>query len=399
MLDLAVKLVSSALFVAIGGLWSTYALFKITTSILHNGFKKTFANKQRRVPSLYESWKPRDEPETTETQWNHSYVTTPVSGLRFHYVWAGQCPEHISFELDGDTTLSCHVKERTTKLVLCLHGFPECWFSWRHLLREFEKRSSKDDASYFVVAMDMRGYGGSDVPTGIASYHLTQLSSDVKNVVTSLGYEVCVLVAHDWGGVVAWEVSERYPEILEGMMVLNCPHPKAGVDIATKSLRQVFIKSWYMFFFMVPALPEIYISHNNFWFLRENLNGGGKWKTTKLTSDELEVYSYSLGGASTKASINYYRALILPIYQQKDRDKRMPSATAKYPIRLVWGTQDPYMGVAMAERTKVYLPANESPNSRSEVLLVADAGHFLQQDKPHQVTHLVREFLADLYDS
>ncbi|XP_078484186.1 epoxide hydrolase 4-like [Ciona intestinalis] len=393
-MNLAVKIIGSLLLMFIGALWSIYALMKIMTSCLRHGTEKTFGKKSRSVPKFYESWKPSKDPGV-ETKWKHSYVTTPNNGMRFHFVRSGQSPDHLNFEADGQTKLKSRANGRGPKLVLCLHGFPECWFSWRHLLREFD---SEDETSYFVVAVDTRGYGGSDVISGISSYHLSHLSSDVKNIVTSLGYDVCTLVSHDWGGVVAWEVVERYPEVLDGLFVINCPHPNAGTDIGKSSLKQTLIRSWYMFFFSLPVLPEIYISHNDFWFLEENLNMGGEWKKNFVDQDEMDVYKYSLDGASINASINYYRALVLPIYQHGLAPKTTRSLTVKFPIRLVWGTEDPYMDVAMAERTKVYLPGTESSNPRSEVLLVPDAGHFLQQDEPELITKMVKQFLADLED-
>lgn len=93
-------------------------------------------------------------------------------------------------------------------LMLFLHGCPEFWYSWRKQLRHYSLH-------YDAVAIDMRGYGQSDKPAGVASYALDVLASDVREVVRALGHERCVLVAHDWGGIVAWLVAGMYPEIVD----------------------------------------------------------------------------------------------------------------------------------------------------------------------------------------
>ncbi|XP_048055560.1 epoxide hydrolase 4 isoform X3 [Megalobrama amblycephala] len=119
------------------------------------------------------------------------------SGLRFHYVAAG---------------------ERGKPLMLFLHGFPEFWFSWRHQLREFK-------SEFRVVAVDMRGYGESDLPSSTESYRLDYLVTDIKDIVEYLGYNRCFLVGHDWGGIIAWLCAIHYPEMVTKLIVLNSPHP------------------------------------------------------------------------------------------------------------------------------------------------------------------------------
>uniref|UniRef100_F7DRW5 Epoxide hydrolase 4 n=1 Tax=Xenopus tropicalis TaxID=8364 RepID=F7DRW5_XENTR len=127
----------------------------------------------------------------------HCYVRNKDSGLRFHYVAAG---------------------ERGKPLMLLLHGFPEFWYSWRHQLREFK-------SEYRVVALDLRGYGETDAPTNIDSYKLDCIIVDVKEIVDSLGYTKCVLIGHDWGGMIAWLTAICYPEMVTKLIVLSFPHP------------------------------------------------------------------------------------------------------------------------------------------------------------------------------
>ncbi|KAL2090350.1 hypothetical protein ACEWY4_015038 [Coilia grayii] len=165
----------------------------------------------------------------------HCYVRIKESGLRFHYVAAG---------------------ERGRPLMLLLHGFPEFWFSWRYQLREFK-------SEFRVVAVDMRGYGDSDQPLSPESYRLDYLVTDVKDIVEYLGYNRCLLVGHDWGGIIAWLFAIHYPEMVVKLIVLNSPHPSVLADYALRHPSQL-LKSSHFFFFQLPRLPELMLSINDF---------------------------------------------------------------------------------------------------------------------------------------
>ncbi|OWK04700.1 EPHX4, partial [Cervus elaphus hippelaphus] len=174
----------------------------------------------------------------------HCYVRIKDSGLRFHYVAAG---------------------ERGKPLMLLLHGFPEFWYSWRHQLREFK-------SEYRVVALDLRGYGETDAPVHRENYKLDCLITDVKDILDSLGYSKCVLIGHDWGGMIAWLIAICYPEMVMKLIVINFPHPN--------------------------ALKHLFTSHST---------GIGR-KGCRLTTEDLEAYIYvfSQPGALS-GPINHYR--------------------------------------------------------------------------------------------
>ena len=127
------------------------------------------------------------------SSWEHNFIKT--NGVNLHYVSQG-----------------------SGKLMLMLHGFPEFWYSWRHQIREFA-------ADYRVVAVDLRGYNDSDKPKDIEAYAMSELIADVQGIISALGYENCILVAHDWGGAIAWNFAYAYPAMVEKLIVLNLPHP------------------------------------------------------------------------------------------------------------------------------------------------------------------------------
>ncbi|KAF6721994.1 Epoxide hydrolase 4 [Oryzias melastigma] len=133
---------------------------------------------------------------------------------------------------------------------------PEFWFSWRYQLREFK-------SEFRVVAIDMRGYGESDLPLSADSYCFEYLVTDVKDIVEYLGYNRCYVVGHDWGGTIAWLFAIHYPEMVTKLIVLNCPHPTVFTDYALRHPSQL-LKCSHFFFFQLPRFPELMLSINDF---------------------------------------------------------------------------------------------------------------------------------------
>ncbi|MEL6787737.1 MAG: alpha/beta fold hydrolase, partial [Cyanobacteria bacterium J06607_15] len=206
-------------------------------------------------------------------RWQHNFIKT--NGINLHYVSAG-----------------------SGQLMLMLHGFPEFWYSWRHQLEEFA-------TDYHTVAVDLRGYNDSDKPEGLAAYQMSEFIEDVRGIITGLGYEDCILVAHDWGGAIAWNFAYAYPEMVEKLIVLNIPHP-AKFAQGLRTPEQLF-KSWYILAFQIPLLPEFLLQLNDYQAVKEAFLGMAINKTAFSEAD-LNAYRDAAAkpGALT-AMINYYR--------------------------------------------------------------------------------------------
>ncbi|GAX76007.1 hypothetical protein CEUSTIGMA_g3450.t1 [Chlamydomonas eustigma] len=270
-------------------------------------------------------------------------------------------------------------RKPTKQLILFVHGFPECWYSWRHQMEEF-----KDD--YDTVAMDMRGYNLSDIPEGVDSYSLDKLISDIPALVRALGHTSCTLVAHDWGGVVAWLVAAGYPEIVERLVVMAAPH--LGLSQTNISIAQA-LKSWYMIFFQMPYLPELVLQRKDCDFLRMSFRDGpmGVVNKHRITDEDIQIFknSFKRPGAIT-AAINYYRALlrhmtIRPISSVWSCMRRR----IEVPVLLLWGKRDGALGVEL-----IYNIKEVAPKVETEML---DCSHWVQQDEPDEVNSLMRKFL------
>ncbi len=255
-------------------------------------------------------------------------------------------------------------------LVVLMHGFPEFWWSWRHQLKAFA------DAGIWAVAPDMRGYAESDKPVGVRSYEVEPLADDIAGLVHALGRKSAIIVGHDWGAVVAWMVAQRHPELVSRLAILNVPHPEQMLRglRRPKQLR----KSWYMFFFQLPAgIPERAIARNDWAYLRNLFSSEG------FAPDEIEPYVKAMAtpGAIT-AAMSYYRAAIRRVLTG-----RPPKSTRiECPVLVLWGDADKHLGKEMAEP-----PPELVPNARVEH--IPEATHWVQNAAPEKVNKLLLAFV------
>jgi pimeloyl-ACP methyl ester carboxylesterase len=273
-----------------------------------------------------------------------------VNGVRLHYVEAGEGP-----------------------LVVLLHGFPEFWWTWRHQIPALAA------AGFRVVALDMRGYAESDKPPRWQDYRMEILAADVAELIVALGEERAHVVGHDWGAAVAWGVATFHPERVNRLVALNVPHPERMLHTLQTSLGQLR-RSWYMFFFQIPWLPERLLR----WGGRRALEGfytdarPGAYTAEDLARSEKAI----MGPDGLRGPINYYRAVL----------RQSPSrATAQFtpisaPTLVIWGEQDRHLLAKMADpdpRLVTVVRVERLPN----------ASHWVQHDEPERVNALLVEHL------
>lgn len=187
-------------------------------------------------------------------------------------------------------------------LMLFLHGFPENSYSWRNQLKYFRD-------THTVVALDMRGFGESDVPRKVSDYSMDSLCLDVVATIKACGYESCVLIGHDWGGMVAWNVSANFPKMITRLITICSPHPRAYSEKQCFTLAQA-VRSSYFMLFATPWLPEMYLRHSQGIEIRKMMLEPpmGVVSPEALTEQEVEFYvSRMLRPNRLTAGLNYYR--------------------------------------------------------------------------------------------
>jgi pimeloyl-ACP methyl ester carboxylesterase len=233
----------------------------------------------------------------------HSYIET--NGIRLHVAQAGPA--------DGP-------------LVILLHGFPEFWYGWRRQIEPLAR------AGYRVWAPDQRGYNLSDKPKGLAAYDITELSKDVVGLVDAAGRQKCILVGHDWGAAVAWVTALVAPERLDKLAILNVPHPVVMARTLRGSGDQVrrlaqLRKSWYMFFFQLPLLPEAMLRANDWAAAVELLRRSSR--PGSFTDEDFEQYRRAWWRKEAFTSmLNWYRAVISTASPAGRPDRAPPDAGA-----------------------------------------------------------------------
>lgn len=255
-------------------------------------------------------------------------------------------------------------------VVVLLHGFPEFWYSWNKQIAPLAA------AGFRVIVPDQRGYNKSSKPHGVAAYALAHLTSDVIALANQLGQERIFLAGHDWGAAVAWSVALLHPHRIAKLAILNVPHPSVMRRYLNTNRRQQR-RSWYMFFFQLPFIPEAAFSAFNFRLGVRSLVNSSRPGT--FSSDDLAQYrdAWSQPGAMT-AMINWYRAAA------RHRSK-FPDSTVHVPTRILWGMRDAFLLSEMAHDSLRYC-------DNAELYTFANASHWLQHEEPARVSELLINF-------
>ena len=282
-----------------------------------------------------------------ENSWTHQYITT--NKVKLHYVTQGNGP-----------------------LMLMLHGFPECWYSWRYQISEFAQ-------NYQVVAVDLRGYNDSDKPKNKSAYVMDEFIQDIRGVIKGLGYEKCVLVAHDWGGAIAWNFAYSHPEMLEKLIILNLPHPAKFAE-GLRTWKQLK-KSWYIFFFQLPFLPEWFLQASNYQSI-EKMFAGMAIDKSAFTPEDIEAYKQAAAKPrALTAMLNYYRNIFDFKTQNRDWD------VLSVPTLMIWGEEDTALGKELTYGTQAYV-------RDFQIKYIPNCSHWVQQEQPRLVNQYMREFLG-----
>ena len=289
-------------------------------------------------------------------------MTAYGSGWQHHFVETNNIRLHCVVQGEGE-------------LVILLHGFPEFWYSWRHQIPALAKH-------FKVVVPDLRGYNDSDKPKG--GYDLDTLSADIGGLVTSLGYLKAHIVGHDWGGAIAWNLAQKFPNLLDRLAVLNAPHPHRLMQELGGNLDQMR-RSWYLLAFQIPALPE--------WLIQQNLPNIVKTlfqdqavRKGAFTQRDTELYQAALEKpGALSAILSSYRQLLSPQTWLANWGRSPLPITV--PTLVLWGEDDIFFPPKLMEGMEGLVAAP------LRLKLLSRCGHWVQQEAPQTVNRELLDFL------
>ncbi len=260
------------------------------------------------------------------------------------------------------------------RLVVLVHGFPDGAYTWRRQLPALAA------AGFHAVAPDLRGYGGSSRPRGVAAYAMSRIEDDLVGLIRSYGVDRAAIVGHDFGGGIAWSFAMHHPERVARLAILNAPHAVAFAR-GLRSPRQL-ARSWYMFAFQLPELPERLLRRNDLRAIRAVYMRDPVSRDAFSTADiERHIAALRPAGALT-AAVNYYRALF--------RDARALTAAIRVirrPVLVLWGERDRYLGPELAAPDRRWVPD-------CRVVRIPDASHWVHLDAPDLVNAELIRFLT-----
>ncbi len=294
--------------------------------------------------------------------------------------------ERRNYELAHGVTLSCRVSGSPGRpLLMFLHGFPEGAFVWDGMLEYF---SHPDNGAYRCVAPNLRGYECSSAPLEVAAYRAKYLVQDIAALLEAEGGRATALIAHDWGGAVAWGLANQQPERLDRLIIVNSPHPGTfWRELKHNPAQQA--ASAYMNFLIRPDAEDL-LAENDYARLWEFFNGMGAsngphaWLTDAVKAQYRQVWQHGLTGGC-----NYYRAS--PLRPPRPHDPaaaavQLPDAmlTVDLPTWVLWGMNDIALPPVLLDGLQGYVP-------QLVVQTVPDASHWIVHEQPA----LVQRFITD----
>ena len=262
--------------------------------------------------------------------------------------------------------------------LLFVHGFPEFWFSWRQQLAAFTR-------DYRCVAIDLRGFNLSSQPVEVSAYKAAHLVGDLVAVIGALGAPVHAVIAHDWGGAVAWSLAAQRPDLMHKFVIINSPHAIPFAHALAHDAAQIEA-SLYMNWLRRPGAESV-LAEDNFARLLAMLDS--------MSDDEREAYR-SCWRHGLTGGCNYYRAS--PLHPDTEDEPGHAAAVAAalrpeqfrvtVPTQIIWGTGDTALRPILLDGIERHVP-----NLRLHY--VEGASHWVARERADEVNGVLRTFLGN----
>ncbi len=294
--------------------------------------------------------------------------------------------------------------------VLMIHGWPESWYSWRHQIGPVR------DAGYRVVVPDVRGYGGSDAPHAVEAYDMQSLIGDVLGLIDHFGERQAILFGHDWGAPIVWNTAALHPGRVSAVAALSVPYAPRGKISSIALWRQIYAgRFFYQIYFQAPGPAEaefeadIRTSLRKIYYAGSGDSPRGLFRPDKspgarmlddlpdpsmlpgwLSEQDMDYYVSQFERSGMRGPLNRYRN------QERDWERLtgLDGARISQPACFIAGSRDGVLKFV----PKVDLVENMKrwTDDLRVCSIIEGAGHWIQQERPDEVTRLLLEFLATL---
>ncbi|MCH8618365.1 alpha/beta hydrolase [Undibacterium sp. TS12] len=271
--------------------------------------------------------------------------------------------------------------EKGRPLMLFVHGFPEFWYEWKVQLAEFGQ-------DYFAVAPDLRGFNLSDMPTDVSAYKARHIVDDLRLLIAHLGYEKAVVVAHDWGGAICWNMAIALPALFEKLIIVNSPHPYLFMQALKHDPGQKS-SSEYMNWLRNPGSEQA-LAKDEFTLMDGFFNGMGQEDAGWFDAETRAAY-HACWARGLTGGVNYYRASPLhPPTEANSGPLQLKLDPADFQVkvttRIIWGENDKAL-------PKTLLDGIENFVDDVQIQRIPEGSHWVIHEQPDRVNRLIRQFM------
>jgi pimeloyl-ACP methyl ester carboxylesterase len=318
------------------------------------------------------------DPSVTRIDGPWRHLDVHANGIRFHVVEAVPADQS-----DGRSTAT---PPTARPLVIMLHGFGSLWWSWRHQLRGLSGTR--------VVAVDLRGYGGSDKPP--RGYDGWTLAGDTAGLIRALGHTSATLIGHADGGLVCWATSVLHPRLVHAIAVISSPHPAAlrRSALTRRDQGRALLPS--LLRYQIPIWPERWLTRNNGSEIERLLRtrASAKWVASEDFSETIGHLRQAIQiPSAAHCALEYQRwAVRSQLRDEGLRFMRSMNSPLGIPMLHIHGDADPYVLADPVVRTQRYVP-------HGSYVSITGAGHFSHEEAPERVNHHLMRFLNRVYKS
>jgi pimeloyl-ACP methyl ester carboxylesterase len=310
---------------------------------------------------------------------------------------------------NGDVSLNVAVAGEGP-LILCVHGFPELWYSWRHQLAYFSTRG------YMVAAMDVRGYGGSSKPHPVARYAMKELAADIVAVIDALGGGKAILVGHDWGAPIVWNTTLLHPDKVVAVAGLSVPHIPRGDTPGIELFKLLYAdRFFYQLYFQAEGVAEAELEADLRAGLRKiyyALSGDAplnKWLERKpataklldgmfdpepfpswLDEADIQVYVDAFRKGGMRGPLNRYRAQHIDFADLA----HLAGKPVTQPSAFIAGERDAVR--AFVPGMDLYADPAAACSDLRVSTIIPRVGHWVQQEAPGETNAALERFLKTL---